>query len=304
MVRDPGVVGVEQLNYIFDRNVPYGLSPFTAMRSPDDKMLDAPKYQTTGIDLIINVLRESRKKVHIVSFGSARALAIVFAREPQLMRDKVAKIHLSAGATIPTYLEYNAELDTNAITGLLRSGLPIALYPCAASKPGEGAYGGSYLWCGKDSHNGYWKLTNTDFVADMDYQLQSYLAYGMSVAKPVEFLSSMDNKKPRAVRSEHNVWETCVWICLTGRKLVKRQDGTYRLVPARDVVSTDQVLPNELQPCTVNVLDRGKYSFDITNKPTNFSIYFRGDEDENERALRDAFPALYKSFRPSESGHK
>lgn len=38
--RDPGFIEVEQLNYIFDRNVPFAVGPFEKMRSLDDKMLD------------------------------------------------------------------------------------------------------------------------------------------------------------------------------------------------------------------------------------------------------------------------
>ena len=48
---------------------------------------------------------------------------------------------------------------------------------------------------------------------------------------------------------EHYVWETAVWICVSGRKLVKRADGTHRLIPAEQVLPTDTVLPNELRPC-------------------------------------------------------
>jgi hypothetical protein len=135
---DPGIIPVEQLDYIFDRTVPYGMGPFTRMRSPEDKMLDAPKFQTSGIDLMLKVLRESPKKVHIVSFGSLRPLAVAWAREPQLMRAKVAQIHICAGSCLPTKIEWNVYLDPKAMIGILRSGLPIALHPCGASKEGIG----------------------------------------------------------------------------------------------------------------------------------------------------------------------
>ncbi len=36
--RDPGYSSIEQLNYIFDKNIPYGVGPFTPMKSKDDKM--------------------------------------------------------------------------------------------------------------------------------------------------------------------------------------------------------------------------------------------------------------------------
>jgi pyrimidine-specific ribonucleoside hydrolase len=296
-IRDPGVVAIEQLNYIFDRPVPYGMSPFTRMRAPNDAMWDAPKYQTTGIDLLFKVLRESKEKVQIITFGSTRAIAVAWARDPQLMMKKVAMIHISAGASNPNHLEYNAELDGHAMTALLKSPLPIALYPCAASVKGKGSYGSFDYWSGKDSYNTYWLLENTDFTAELDPRIQNYLYSGMSMTPATAYLDSMNNPNPTAVRKQHNVWETGIWIAATGRKLIQRGDQDFRIVKANEVLPTDKVLPNELKPTKVTVLDQGKYSFELTDKRSNFSIYFRGDGDENERALRIALPALYKSFK-------
>ena len=67
--REPGFIPVLQLNYIFGRNVPCATCPFTRMKSVGDKMLDAPRFQQEGIELILKTLRESAKPVQIVSFG-------------------------------------------------------------------------------------------------------------------------------------------------------------------------------------------------------------------------------------------
>ena len=40
--RDAGIIPVMQLNYLFDRNVAWGIGPFLALKSPVDKALDAP----------------------------------------------------------------------------------------------------------------------------------------------------------------------------------------------------------------------------------------------------------------------
>jgi hypothetical protein len=301
---EAGIVPVEQLNYIFDRTVPYGIAPFAKMRSPDDKMLDAPKYQTSGIELMFKVLRESPKKVHILSFGSLRPLAVAWAREPQLMREKVAQVHICAGACLPTEIEWNVFLDPKAMVGILRSDLPIALYPCSAKIPGPGAENVSRLCNGYDSNNCYWMLEHLDFIGQMDVKLQNYLAYSFFGSNRLDFLRAMDDPKPAVslfmlAKMRHNVWETGVWINVSGRRLVKRQDGSYRIIPAQDVRSSDRVLPNELQPCTLEVLDTGGQRFAITDKPTPYRVYYRGDPKENEHALQEALPELYKSFRPS-----
>ena len=88
-----------------------------------------------------------------------------------------------------------------------------------------------------------------------------------------------------------------MWLCVSGRKLVKRADGTHRIIPAAEVAPTDKVLPNELRACTVSVRDDGLYEFQETDRPSNFSVYFRGDPRENEAALREALPAWYLSFQ-------
>jgi hypothetical protein len=54
-------------------------------------------------------------------------------------------LHLCAGGSSPPfagYVEWNVALDPWAIVCLLRSDLPIALYPCAANNKGDRGYGG------------------------------------------------------------------------------------------------------------------------------------------------------------------
>ena len=67
--RDAWFVPVLQLNAIFDRDVPCATTPYLAMTSVEDKLLDAPRFQQAGIELILKTLRESPTPVHIVSFG-------------------------------------------------------------------------------------------------------------------------------------------------------------------------------------------------------------------------------------------
>jgi len=307
--REPGFIPVLQLNYIFGRNIPCATIPFTRMKCVDDKMLDAPPFQQQGIELILKTLRESPKPVHIVSFGSARAIAVAYNRDPALFRTKLARLHLCAGGSSPPapgYIEWNVALDPLAIVCLLRSDLPIALYPCAANNAGDKGYGVFSPAFSYDEHNTFWKLPDLRFIRQMDAPLRRCLEYAFSRSSRVDFLGAMEVDGPpldeHLLAKEHYVWETAVWICLTGRKLVRRADGAYRLLPAREVQATDTVLPNELRPCKVTVRDDGIYEFRVTDQPSNFSVYYRGDPRENEAALREALPALYLSFHPSHGG--
>jgi pyrimidine-specific ribonucleoside hydrolase len=297
--REPGFIPVAQLNYIFNRNVPCGVAPFPRMRSPEDAMLDAPGFQQAGVELILKTLRESPQKVEILSFGSARPLAVAYNRDPQLLRSKVRRIHLSAGASSIDYLEWNIMLDPHAAVRLLRSDLPIAIYPCATGA-GPFAYG---------PHNSFWLLPNLEFVARMDPRLRRYLAYAFTRSTRPDFLRALEEDPPADVMAKvysrkHNVWETAVWMQASGRKLVRHPDGHCRILPLAEIRPEDTVLPGELRPCRLDVRDDGKFTFTL-DKPgnvggaSNFLIYDRGDPAENERALREALPALYERIAPA-----
>ena len=291
--RDPGFIPMCQLNSLFGRNVPCAVSPYQAMKSPDDKMLDAPAFQQSGIRLLLDTLRQSAEKVDVLVFGSARSVAAAYNREPELLRRQVRRIHLSAGASSSDFLEWNVVLDPHAIVRLLRSDLPVAIYPCA-TKAGPFAYG---------PHNSFWKLPDLKFLDQMHPRLKAYLAYAFNRSNRSDFLRAVEEDPPpgamRAIVGHaHNVWETAIWMQVADRRLVRRADGHFRIVPAADVKPGDVVLPNELRPCRVQVRDNGGFTFELTDGPANFWIYDRGDPHQNEQALRDALPALYLSFRP------
>ena len=291
--REPGFIPVLQLNYIFNRNVPAGVGPFTRMKSPGDTMEDLPAFQETGLELIRRILEESEDPVHILSFGSARSIAVAFNRWPELLRAKVARIHLCAGASDPSFLEWNVNLDPQAICCLLRSGLPIALYPCA-TKDGPFAYG---------RHNTFWRLPHLDFIAGMDPKLQRYLWYAFARSNRDDFLGVLEDPSlpdPKMLeewkRRPHNVWESAVWLEVSGRRLVRRADGRFRIVRQEEIADGDEMLPHALRPCAVEVGDDGRFRFELVEGNSSFSVYDREDPYLNERALREALPALYQEF--------
>jgi hypothetical protein len=302
--REPGFIPVLQLNYIFGRNIPCATCPFTRMKSAGDKMRDAPPFQQQGIELILKTLRESAKPVHIVSFGSARAIAAAYNREPALFKNKLARLHLSAGGSsppAPNYIEWNVALDPLAIVCLLRSDLPIAIYPDAANNAGGQGYGVSSPAFSYDAHNTYYNLPDLLFITRMDPPLRRYLEYAIGRSSRVDFLRATEVDGPplnrKVLAKQHHVWETAVWMCLSGRRLVRRADGSHRIVRPEDVLPADTVLPNELRACEVKVQNNGIYEIRETRAASNFSVYYRGNSRENEKALREALPALYLSFR-------
>lgn len=292
--RDPGIIPVTQLNAIFGRNVPFAMSPFTRMRALDDQMLDVPRIQQFGVELLLDVLRSSREKVHLLSFGSARPLAVAFNRAPDLMREKTARIHLSAGTTTPTYMEWNVVQDPLAMIRIVESGLPMSLYPCATVDS-------CYAY---DSHNTFYRLPDLTWIEGMHPHLRRYLGYGLGRSQRLDYLRALEEELPEAVMSEvygrgHSVWETAVWIEVSGRRMVRRANGTHRIVAADDVHADDTVIRGDQLDCTTTSHPSGLYSFDLVDRPTGTTIFRRDDPAEYERAAVEALPALYQSFRPT-----
>lgn len=295
LARDPGIVPMSQLNYLYNREVPFAPGPFTTMKGPDDTMEDTPAYGQGGISLLLETLRRAEGQVEVLSFGSARTIAAAYNREPELLLEKISRVHLSAGASEPSFLEWNVLLDPNAIRCLLGSRLPIALYPCATGD-GPFAYG---------RHNSFWLLPDLSFVREMHPRLRRYLAFAFLHESRMDFLRAVEEEATPEQLAEldgrsHNVWETAIWAEAAGRVLVRRADGSFRLLPLAQCGEDDTVLPGELVPCTAIAYDDGAYEVKLTGEgaagqPRRW-LYDRGDPHANEAALREALPALYRSF--------
>lgn len=289
--RDPGFVPVLQLNYVFDRNVPCAMGPLFKMSSPEDRMLNAPAFQQQGVELLLELLRSSYDAVHLMSQGSARPIAVAYNREPELFHEKVARIHLCMGSTGATFLEWNVALDPNAAVRLLRSDLPIALYPCATER---GPFSLS-------RNNCYWYLENLAWVRDLHPKLQRYLDFVYSRCNRLDFLRAMDEDFPPEANAEryqagHHLWTTALWMEITGRRLVATSDG-FRLLQPHEIPQKQPILPHDLRPCSFTVHDDGVFTIQLMDDGSH-RLYDRGDPVVNVAALNQAFPQLYKSFRP------
>lgn len=288
--REPGFITVQQLNYIFNRDVPCAAAPFQAMRSPDDAMRDAPRFQTNGIDLMLRVLEESTEPVDVVSFGSARPLAVAFNRAPGLVKEKIRMAHICAGAAPAGYLEWNVQLDPHAFVRVLRSDMNVAVYPCATdTSPFD-----------LGPHNCYYSLPDLDFVQSMAAPLQRYIEYAFTRSVRQDFLGVLDLDQPLAdmvghYHHPHHVWETAVWEQVANRKIAGLGSGAFRLLPADEIVPGQQTVSSELLPCTFDVRDDGQFHFSLIDEPAGKFIYHRKNPQQYQDAIRQALPALYRA---------
>lgn len=290
--RAPGFVPMEQLDWIFDRAVPFARATSTPMRSVDDEMLDSPVEEQKGIELLLTTLRESPRKVVLLSTGSARPIAVAYNRDRALFAAKVERIHLLAGATNPDFLEWNVHLDPKAIVDLLRSPLPIAIYPCAAQGPFD-----------LGTTNTFWTLPDLKWFADYPPSMRAYVHFVLSRSPRTDILAAMgEPPDPSVFESEiagpHNVWETAAWLQLSHRKLVKHvANGDFEIVRENAIASSDQMEDAGLVPTKVTVSDDGRYRLEPDPTGTsNFLAYRRADPEAQQAALRMAVPRWYLSF--------
>lgn len=301
--REAGIIPVEQLKYIFNKNVPYAVGPLSMMKSENDQMMDAPGYEQAGVELLLRLLRESPVPVEVLSFGAPRVVAVAFNRDSALMKAKVKRVHVSAGTASKNHVlgsdaganmipggEWNVALDVFAFTRMLRCDLPVALYPCAGKD-------GGFV---KDTNSTFYALHDMSFLRRMHPKLQCYLDYAFDMKKRYDFLQEMDNGAPysegKKIQFEKfMVWETAIWLEVLDKALVE-SSGTYLLKNRKDTVAGDKVLESGLRACKfTEVRNDGRFQFEYTTTPSNFSIYTRGNLDENEKAMNAIVPAMYIS---------
>ncbi|MCD8540745.1 MAG: hypothetical protein LRY55_13965 [Leadbetterella sp.] len=304
--REAGVIPVMQLQYIFNREIPFAVSPMELMKSETDRMEDLPAFQDRGVSLLLNLLEKSDESVEVLSFGSARVLAVAFNRNPELLQKKISRIHLSAGTASKGHVmgkdagansipggEWNVALDVFAFTRLLKSGLNIALYPCAGKD-------GGFV---KDVNNTYYTLKDMGFLSRMHPQLQAYINYAFEPELKYDFLRDMDRgavytqgKKPQF--EQFHVWESSIWLIVRGLEMVKEGPDRYRLEHKDRLKAADKVVENRLRPCVLTeIRDDGRFQFEYTES-SPVSIFYRADLEESERALNYLVPKIFESFKP------
>ncbi|MCX8065432.1 MAG: hypothetical protein N3G21_09725 [Candidatus Hydrogenedentes bacterium] len=291
--REPGVITVWQLNYLFDKAVPSAPCTFEPLASQTDTQLTRGEFENQGLTLLMTILEKSSQPVEVVSFGSARPLALAINRFPDLLRKKVSKIHLCAGSYPPgELLEWNVKLDPEAFIRVISTDLPIIIYPCA--ERGNAFALGNY--------NTYWLMPNLEFLKDIDPRLLRFLVYSHSRSNRVDFLQVLEEEPPEdatqaLLRRAHNVWETDVWLEVSKRVLVQRADASYRIILQSEKKVSDRPVPTALVPVRLIPKDDGNFEVDFDADKKPHKIFYRRDPDEHQRAMREAIPELYKSFK-------
>ncbi len=291
--REPGVIPVWQLNYLFDRAVPCAPCPFVPMTRTSDPQTIRGVFENQGIQLFKSLLEQSSQPVEVVSFGSARPIAVAMNQFPELLRKKVKRFHLCAGSYPPgKLLEWNVKLDPEAFIRVLSADIPIYIYPCA-DKDSAFALG---------NYNTYWLMPNLEFMKEIDPRLLRYLAYSHSRSNRVDFLQVLEEEPSEADKNalfqrSHNVWETDVWLEVSKRILVQRADGSYQIIPTSERKASDRTISPSFIPIHFKPFPDGNFEIEQVSKATPHRLFYRSNPEEHQKALCDAWPKLYKTFK-------
>ena len=234
----PGFKPVWQLNYLTGRHVPSALGLRQKLKSPEDPALDQPAEHQSGVNLLLQTLRDSPEKVAIIFVGSARDTVAAFNREPALFRAKVRSIHGFIGeASDPQFIEYNVGLDPLAFVRLIRSDLPFFWLPCFDGGPWK-----------NNGHASYWKIRHRQVLEQAPERLQRYFLYMLRKVTndPIAYLSQPTSVEDRRwmMEGERNLWCSALLGLAVGRRV--QHEG-------RDIAG--------FVPVEVSVNDRGIVSY-------------------------------------------
>jgi pyrimidine-specific ribonucleoside hydrolase len=302
--REAGFLPLLQLEYIYGKSIPYAMGPLEMMRSETDKMENLRGVEEKGIALFLDLLRKAKAPVEVLSFGSARVLAVAYNREPALLKKKIKRVHLSAGTASKDHVlgtdaganmipggEWNVALDVHAFNRILKADLPLAIYPCAGKD-------GGFV---KDINNTYFTLQNLDFLKEMRAPLQNYLDYSFTMGLQHDFLRVLDGHgvydRGKALPFQRfHVWESSIWLIVRELEMVRLTSGAYSLKAKNKITRDDQVVENALRPIRLTeVRADGRIQFEYTDK-SKVHIFFRADLAESDKALNALVPEIFKSL--------
>ncbi|MDR1526696.1 MAG: nucleoside hydrolase [Dysgonamonadaceae bacterium] len=238
---------------------PYAIGLRNKLISQQDKAENQPAESQKGVDLILQTLRESQEKIVLFLVGSCRDFAVAFNREPDLLREKVKAVYVSAGNGPDGWqFEWNVMLDPQAYACLMNSGLPIYWAPCFSQVNLRQATKDEVTNGDQASFNSYYIVPNeAELLETASGKLKNYFAYALNKrpGDPVDFLSQpIDTISPKA----RNMWSTASFFHAAGRKIYLH-NGKYRVYSpekAQALGVAEQEIPvYEFRPVTIETTE-------------------------------------------------
>jgi hypothetical protein len=250
----PGLPAVRQMMHITGKSVPCATGLVENLKSQSDTCAQQPAETQAGVDLILKALRASEKPVTVFCVGSLRDLASAYNREPELLKNKIARCYVNAGDSAGG-VEWNVGLDPHAYVRIMDSPLPIYWMPCF----------------GADGYQSYWVFKQAEVLEAAPLALQNFMVYALgktpaSERDPIAALAdSIAPKMREKIWAEtRNMWCTAGYLHAAG---IENGTFSFRKVPVHlDNNGTSRVTNGTegLQIMTVHVDEPAAYTASMT----------------------------------------
>lgn len=294
----PGQIPVEQMLHLTGRKVPYAIGLATRLNSPKDDGRSQPADEQAGVALLLDTLRKSPGKVALMTTGSVRDVAAAWNREPQLLREKVARLYMAIGdPSGAEEYEWNVTLDPQAYVCVLQSGLPISWYPC---------FDGGHWQRG--TYATYWKFTQRDVLETVPLGLQNWFIFALTKPQgvdPIAFLSAPQQAEAREQvwQMPRNMWTTIALLNVAGREIYERPDGHFVArtpeAAAREGLGGRKIEVVRFDPVAVQVAanEGGKLRLKVDFHPAQSNLQISHVVDERyEQIMTDCLGDLLGGF--------
>lgn len=287
-----GRPAIEQMQALTGRTIPVAIGLKSKLKSPDDQALDQPAEFQQGVRLILDVLRDAKSPVTIITTGSMRDVMVAFHRQPDLCRAKIGAIYANVGNAVAGGDEYNIDLDPAAYRAMFDSGLPVYWFPCFPLDQ-KGAT--------------FWRFDYTPMFqpgGGVAEGLQNFLLYAMKKVDPKQ-VPPLEALRPdfrqrigvtSMPKGDKEMWCTPSILAAAGRRVYRvgadrwvagaiapeggKEEAVFRFVPARVEVGPD-----------------GKATkVEYGSARPNVKAFYRDDPALYGRAMNSCLLELFRSF--------
>ncbi len=289
--RDSGYVPVAQIAHLLGRPLRAAAGPVEPLRSFDDDASDRPASEQAGVELLLEVLRESAEPVTISVVGSGRVLAAAINRDPELLRTRTRAVLLNAGSTGGPKREWNVGLDPAAYVALWRSGVAVDWFPCGTE---SGAFDPAH------ERGTFWKARHEELFVDLPDTLRGWLGYAFSGSARGDIIGSLTETGRGAVwehvlAGERNMWSTASLVMGAGRVLARTADGWRFVAPAE--ATGCEVWRWRLDAIHATVDDEARVTWEpAATEGGPWRLFGRTPGVDYGRAMAEALNALWRTL--------
>jgi hypothetical protein len=289
----PGAIPLRQMRRLTGREVAFAAGLGAKLASLSDDGRSQPAEFQGAVELLLEVLRQSREPVTLIMAGSVRDVCAAWNRDPGLLRQKVGRLYLNIGSAEDGAIEYNVELDPKAYAGLLRSGLPIYLCCCLPMRRGVP----------QAEFSTWWQFRQSDVLETAPKGLQAYFIYGLQRPSPEEVdpikALTMDLRPWRRLvwEMDRNMWCTAPFLHAAGRTVCKFNGSWFCAQPSPAGAQLDNLFT--FVPARVEVDDSGKTKKLLNDPNPNVQLFKVTAQDSYAAAMRDCLRELLCSWPPA-----